>query len=348
MKWFALDGSTTVFSGQVGLTTGCRKPKPSLKRAQSPTLSPSICNRCSSIHFHFQPNTIPHSNLRSTLMECKDDFEVDHHLNTTTTTTTPRSTFSHLIFGGVDDNEDDNALGLGVDQTYNNNNNYNLNHYSPVLPIHIAPQMLCFGKYQNEEDLTNALTSQISIITNSSDSSSASSCNHNNNTFNPFSNTNVNVLQKKRNGSGQEPVTKVGVGNQRPHKMNKADNPTSTGHAKQRKEKLGERIAVLQQLVSPFGKTDTASVLHEAMGYIKFLQDQVQLLCSPYLQRLHSSNPNLGIGDNNGDEVTKDLRSKGLCLIPMECTVHMASSNGADFWSPAEIGNNISPSTTMQ
>ncbi|AET01532.2 basic helix loop helix (bHLH) DNA-binding superfamily protein, putative [Medicago truncatula] len=33
---------------------------------------------------------------------------------------------------------------------------------------------------------------------------------------------------------------------------------------------LGERIAALQH-VSPFGKTDTASVLHEATGYmIKF------------------------------------------------------------------------------
>ncbi|MCD7457181.1 hypothetical protein HAX54_034387 [Datura stramonium] len=35
---------------------------------------------------------------------------------------------------------------------------------------------------------------------------------------------------------------------------------------KVRKEKLGDRITSLHQLVSPFGKTDTASVLSEAIG----------------------------------------------------------------------------------
>lgn len=72
-----------------------------------------------------------------------------------------------------------------------------------------------------------------------------------------------------------------------------------------RKEKLGDRVTALQQLVSPFGKvnplsfynpflflhitftlslihlycpqTDTASVLHEAVEYIKYLHDQVNV-----------------------------------------------------------------------
>lgn len=63
-----------------------------------------------------------------------------------------------------------------------------------------------------------------------------------------------------------------------------------------------------------------------------------------------------GDGDNNvnvnvneieeiGEEVKNDLRSRGLCLIPVGCTLHVASSNGADFWSPASIGNNVSSST---
>ncbi|GKV29251.1 hypothetical protein SLEP1_g38190 [Rubroshorea leprosula] len=62
-------------------------------------------------------------------------------------------------------------------------------------------------------------------------------------------------------------------------KRQKADISIST---KERKEKLSERIVALQQLVSPFGKTDTASVLLEAMEYIQFLHEQVKV-CSLFL-----------------------------------------------------------------
>eukprot|EP01018_Ginkgo_biloba_P015503 Gb_33415 [translate_table: standard] len=95
-----------------------------------------------------------------------------------------------------------------------------------------------------------------------------------------------------------------------------------------RKEKLGERITALQQLVSPFGKTDTASVLLEAMGYIKFLQDQIQVLSTPYLKGIPSSQ-----NEGRGDQAKYDLRSRGLCLVPVSCTPHVANNNGADFWT---------------
>lgn len=36
-------------------------------------------------------------------------------------------------------------------------------------------------------------------------------------------------------------------------------------------------------------------------------------------------------------EARKDLRSKGLCLVPIELSVHVAETNGADFWSPAMV-----------
>ncbi|XP_020239175.1 transcription factor bHLH113 isoform X2 [Cajanus cajan] len=247
------------------------------------------------------------------------------------------TSFSQLLFG--DDDHHQTALPLAVDQDHSCT--YNLTR-SPLFSIHNTPKMLCFANHQSQQGLllpqTN-VTPQKSVIT-SSDSSSASSCNYTNTCSNSLPKSN-----KKRNGLGKEAVTKVGVGGQRQPKKTKAENPTSTGHAK-RKEKLGERIAALQQLVSPFGKTDTASVLHEAMGYIRFLHDQVQVLCSPYLQSLPSSyhQNHHGDGDNNEEEVRKDLRSRGLCLIPVGCTIHVAGSNGADFWSPAAIGSNVSPS----
>ncbi|XP_057428291.1 transcription factor bHLH113 isoform X2 [Lotus japonicus] len=271
-------------------------------------------------------------------MAAKEEFEVDH----VTTPITPGTSFSQLLFGDDDDVvHDEKAFAFGtVDQTFNNNNNNNLSTNSSLFSIHNTPKMLCFGNnYQNEGDLMNNVTPQKSSIITSSDNNSSSASNSCNTSFN-YSLPMSNSLQKKRNGSGQEPGTTANVGRQKPpYKKTKAENPTSTGHAK-RKEKLGERIAALQQLVSPFGKTDTASVLHEATGYIKFLQDQVQVLCSPYLQRLPScSQP--GDGDNDGGEEEAEklnLRSRGLCLIPVSCTVHVASTNGADFWSP---GNNV-------
>ncbi|KAF5452563.1 hypothetical protein F2P56_027543 [Juglans regia] len=93
--------------------------------------------------------------------------------------------------------------------------------------------------------------------------------------------------------------------------------------AKDRKEKLGERIMALQQLVSPYGKTDTASVLSEAMEYVQFLHEQV--LSAPYLQSNQSIMQDLG---------PNSLRSRGLCLVPISCTAGVAQSNGADIWAP--------------
>ncbi|KAK1413637.1 hypothetical protein QVD17_35413 [Tagetes erecta] len=95
---------------------------------------------------------------------------------------------------------------------------------------------------------------------------------------------------------------------------------------KERKEKVGERIAALQQLVSPYGKTDTASVLLEAIEYIHFLHDQVKVLSAPYLH----SNPTAQYQDLD----SYNLKGKGLCLVPISDTTVVASSNGADIWAP--------------
>ncbi|XP_056695342.1 transcription factor bHLH153 isoform X2 [Spinacia oleracea] len=101
--------------------------------------------------------------------------------------------------------------------------------------------------------------------------------------------------------------------------------------SKERKEKLGEKITTLQQLVSPYGKTDTASVLFEAMEYIRFLHEQVKVLSAPYLHNTPVTNIE--------EAVHYNLRSKGLCLVPIECTAGLAGSNGADIWAPIKTGS---------
>ncbi|KAJ4776880.1 basic helix-loop-helix (bHLH) DNA-binding superfamily protein [Rhynchospora pubera] len=94
---------------------------------------------------------------------------------------------------------------------------------------------------------------------------------------------------------------------------------------KEKKDKIGERIVALQKLVSPFGKSDTASVLQEASGYIKFLHDQIQVLSSPYLTSC--------LFGNVEDPEYYNLRNRGLCLIPVALTHSIAKSNGADLWA---------------
>ncbi|KAJ0236099.1 Transcription factor bHLH154 [Hirschfeldia incana] len=93
-----------------------------------------------------------------------------------------------------------------------------------------------------------------------------------------------------------------------------------------RKDKAGERISALQQIVSPYGKTDTASVLQDALHYIEFLHDQVKVLSAPYLQTMTAATQ---------EELEQySLRNRGLCLVPMEYTAGVAQSNGADIWAP--------------
>ncbi|KAE8674116.1 bHLH133 protein [Hibiscus syriacus] len=120
---------------------------------------------------------------------------------------------------------------------------------------------------------------------------------------------------------------------------------------KVRKEKLGDRITALHQLVSPFGKTDTASVLLEAIGYIRFLQGQIEALSSPYMgtatpnmrnQQYGQGERSCAFPEDEGQEKQehqpKDLRSRGLCLVPVSCTQQVGSENGADYWAPPAFG----------
>ncbi|XP_066394823.1 uncharacterized protein [Miscanthus floridulus] len=119
---------------------------------------------------------------------------------------------------------------------------------------------------------------------------------------------------------------------------NEASSPTSSLKASQvPKVKLGDKITALQQIVSPFGKTDTASVLYEAINYIKWLHEQVQLLSDPYMKTSSSKDYNAwgGLDRKEKSETEIDLQSRGLCLVPVSCTPQVyRDNNGPDYWTP--------------
>ncbi|THU52520.1 hypothetical protein C4D60_Mb10t04840 [Musa balbisiana] len=100
---------------------------------------------------------------------------------------------------------------------------------------------------------------------------------------------------------------------------------------KVRKEKLGDRITALHQIVSPFGKALSSPYLSSASANTK---QQPQLLNS-------SGSKKRGPPDQHqegNDEVKKDLRSRGLCLVPVSFFLHVGTDTGADFWPPALHG----------
>ncbi|KAK6133315.1 hypothetical protein DH2020_032978 [Rehmannia glutinosa] len=144
---------------------------------------------------------------------------------------------------------------------------------------------------------------------------------------------------KRRNeeSGGLNSVAPKKVLNESVIKRPRIETPSPLPTFKVRKEKLGDRVTALQQLVSPFGKTDTASVLHEAIEYIKFLHDQVSVLSTPYLKngspQLQRQQP---ADKNKDDQAMQDLRSRGLCLVPISSTFPVTAENTThDFWTPS-------------
>ncbi|KAL6844006.1 hypothetical protein ACP4OV_025679 [Aristida adscensionis] len=145
-------------------------------------------------------------------------------------------------------------------------------------------------------------------------------------------------------GESSSIVSKKANGSEPAFKKPRLETPSPLPTFKVRKEKLGDRVTALQQLVAPFGKTDTASVLHETIEYIKFLHDQVGALSAPYLKNGHqvphlkSSSPDKS-KDGHGEI---SLKGRGLCLVPISSTFAVASEVPAvDFWAPSPFCANF-------
>ncbi|KAK1424606.1 hypothetical protein QVD17_19939 [Tagetes erecta] len=118
-----------------------------------------------------------------------------------------------------------------------------------------------------------------------------------------------------------------------PFKRPRLETPSPLPSFKVRKEKLGDRITALQQLVSPFGKTDTASVLHEAIDYIKLLHDQVNILSAPYLKGAIKQLQHVHEEVEDEERHIQDLRSQGLCLVPVSSMFPVTTKMATGFWT---------------
>ncbi|KAF5205199.1 Transcription factor bhlh [Thalictrum thalictroides] len=163
------------------------------------------------------------------------------------------------------------------------------------------------------------------------------------NSHNKVSSTFINgVTETKRSNSSVSEPKASHTASKKPRLESRSSlAPFKVG--KVRKEKLGDRIAALQQLVAPFGKTDTASVLMEAIGYIKFLQDQVETLSVPYMKpsrnnTRRSMHEGQGSMEDADEEQTRDLRSRGLCLVPLSCMSYITNDNIGGWPSASEFG----------
>ncbi|XP_044356168.1 transcription factor bHLH68 isoform X4 [Triticum aestivum] len=101
---------------------------------------------------------------------------------------------------------------------------------------------------------------------------------------------------------------------------------------KVRKEKLGDRITALHQIVSPFGKALSypylghgtgASVRHQALNHGDHINASAE-----------AARPQQDAQDGEGKK--SDLRSRGMSLVPVSCiTSRLGADSASDFWQPA-------------
>ncbi|CAM8999102.1 unnamed protein product [Rhodiola kirilowii] len=310
-------------------------------------------------------------------------LQQDHHQQL------PSETWSHDTLGGRQQSAATAALTQQYQMAANNIKfqNWEQTHDSTstvdIKQEHHSVQSGCYNMFshENEELLDARLTTAAWSSAPIPDSSPSKSCvtsfgNHNNNMLDFSSNNGNGIIRNPTPDCPSESNSCAAAGASKKARVQQS--PPQSNTLKVRKEKLGDRITVLHQLVSPFGKTDTASVLFEAMGYIRFLQSQIEALSLPYLGSgsdesrkqhqqqqymngqgerscLFPEDPGQLLNDNyctkrkassdlqessSAEKAgpKKDLRSRGLCLVPVSCTLLQVGTvsdiNGADYWVP--------------
>ncbi|KAJ1394185.1 hypothetical protein SESBI_34410 [Sesbania bispinosa] len=117
----------------------------------------------------------------------------------------------------------------------------------------------------------------------------------------PFSPPNFDVQSKNVSEVRESGGVGKKSGNEAAPKRPRNETPSPLPAFKVRKEKMGDRITALQQLVSPFGKSSGKS--KEAEG------------------------------------PKQDLRSRGLCLVPVSSTFPVTHETTVDFWTPTFGGS---------
>ncbi|KAL2493120.1 Transcription factor bHLH [Abeliophyllum distichum] len=275
----------------------------------------------------------------------------------------PVRSWSQLLLGGLAGTGEEERFGTSLFQQQKKLENWedqvlNPSFRVPVVDVkqEVAQTSQLYGHVDDEFQASRS-SCWPQVIPESSPTSCITSVS--NNILN-FSVAKVDDHQKNQHPDHSSECNSTSTGGV--SKKPKVQQSSAQPALKVRKEKLGDRITALHQLVSPFGKTDTASVLSEAIGYIRFLQGQIEALSSPYMRNASRSMGHQqsvqerdclfpeesgqflqdvdmeerGASEENNEDGTKDLRSRGLCLVPVSCTQHVGNDiNGADYWAPA-------------